>query len=102
MIAHLLTDSAGRPRKYEVDYGSGDSAGDITYYYDSHGTLRFAFARTNAVIGTRREDRVYYDSTGAQIYQDTRLLHGPPYRVGFDQPVRDPDADFRNPCGPES
>lgn len=100
LTGHLFTDSAGHARKYMVEGGSGDSAGDATYYYDLHGQLRFAFSHTNTVHGARQEDRVYFDSTGSQVYKDTRRAHGPAYPGGFGDPVRDPKADFRALCGP--
>ncbi len=100
LVAHLFTDSTGHVRKYSIKGGSGDSAGDATYYYDSRGSLRFIFAHTKAVNGTEREDRVYFDSTGTQLYKNSRLLHGPGYPGGFGEPVRDPTHDFQTLCGP--
>jgi hypothetical protein len=100
VTAILLEDSSGTPRKYRIEGGSDDSAGEVTYYYDSHGVVRFAFAVTNAVNGTRREDRAYYDSAGVQLFKVSRLLAGPGYPGGFDtEPVRDPMADFKTLCG---
>jgi len=99
LTAHLLTDSAGRTRKYVLVGGSDDSAGDATYYYDAKGYLRFIFARTNAVNGTRREDRIYFDSTGTQVFANHRQLRGPGYAGGFGEPIRDPKADFHSLCG---
>jgi len=99
VVAHLFTDSTGRVRKYVVKGGSDDSAGDATYYYHLRGTLRFIFAHTNAVNGTQREDRVYFDSTGTQLYKNSRLLHGPGYFGGFGEPIRDPAHDFQVLCG---
>jgi hypothetical protein len=100
LTAILSTDSSGTPRKYKIEGGSDDSAGEVTYYYDSRGVVMFAFAVTNAVNGTRREDRAYYDSAGVQLFKVSRLLAGPGYPGGFDtEPVRDPTADFKALCG---
>ena len=99
IIAHLLTDSGGHVRKYSVVGGSDDSAGDATYYYDQNGQLRFILAHTNAVNGTQREDRIYFDSAGTSIYKTSRLLHGPGYPGGFGEPILDPSSDFRALCG---
>lgn len=98
-VATLFADSSGTPRKYKVEGGSDDSAGEVTYYYDASGVLRFAFAITNAVNGTQREDRAYFDSAGVQSFKTSRLLAGPGYPGGFDtEPVRDPAADFKALC----
>lgn len=99
VIATLFDDSSGTPRKYEVEGGSDDSAGEATYYYDAHGVVRFAFAITNAINGTQREDRAYFDSAGVKLFQTSRLLAGPGYPGGFDTaPVRDPAADSKALC----
>ena len=100
LTATLFEDSLGTPRKYNIVGGSDDSAGEVTYYYDSRGVVRFAFAITNAINGTRREDRAYYDSAGVQFFKVSRLLAGPGYPGGFDtEPVRDATADFKALCG---
>ena len=98
VTAHLFSDSAGRVRKYRIEGGSGDSAGEATYYYDTGGVLRFTFTRLGAVNGTEREDRYYFDSAGALLYRYSRLLHGPGYPGGFDSMVVNPLADFRALC----
>jgi hypothetical protein len=100
VVAHLFTDSAGVARKYILAGGSGDSAGEVTYYYDQRGTLRFSVAATNAVNGTSLEDRRYYDGKGVLLYHDKKLLAGPGY-VGYgEDPVLDPTTDFAALCGP--
>src|SRR5690349_18025492 len=40
MQATLFTDASGRPRKYVLEGGTGDSAHYIFYYYDQSGRLR--------------------------------------------------------------
>lgn len=100
LIARLFTDTAGVVRKFVVEGGSDESAGQERHYYDAFGTLRFTFAVTNAFNGTRREDRFYYDAAGTLVYHDQRLLQGPGYFGGFlGEPVRDPVAVFRSGCG---
>lgn len=100
LIARLFTDPAGVVRKFVVEGGSDESAGEERHYYDAYGTLRFTFAVTKAANGTRREDRFYYDATGTLVYHDQRLLQGPGYPGGFlGEPVRDPVAVFRSGCG---
>jgi hypothetical protein len=95
LLIALLT-----PRKYKIEGGSDDSAGEVTYYYDARGALRFAFALTNAINGTQREDRVYYDSAGVQLFKASRLLTGPGYGEGGfgTDPVRDPAANMKALC----
>ena len=99
LAAHLFTDSAGHVRKYVLVGGSDDAAGDATYYYDASGTLRFIFARTNAVNGTEREDRTYFDAAGSQLYANSQLPRGPGYPGGFGDPIRNADEDFHSLCG---
>lgn len=97
----LLADSLGRPRKYRVSGGSGDSAGEATYYYDTEGHLRFVFTETGAVNGTQREDRAYYSPLAALVYSDSRLIKGPGYPGGFEpDPVFDPKATMGHLCDP--
>src|SRR6266480_5656191 len=100
LTAHLYTDSAGRVRKYVVAGGSGDSYSEVRYYYDTRGRLRFSFETLGAVNGTKQETRQYFDSAGAQLYKDARLLKGPGYAGGFEDVVTDPGADFHALCGP--
>ena len=97
--AILSSDSAGITRKYKVTAGSEDSFGEVTYYYDAHGVVRFAFATKNAIIGTRREDRAYYDSAGKLLFKSSRLIAGPEYGEFDAEPIRDPAADFSALCG---
>jgi hypothetical protein len=100
LTATLYTDSSNVVRKFVVAGGSDESAGEERHYYDAAGTLRFTYAATNAVNGTRREDRYYYDETSLLVYHDQRLLEGPGYPGGFlGEPVRDPVAVFRAGCG---
>jgi putative ubiquitin-RnfH superfamily antitoxin RatB of RatAB toxin-antitoxin module len=104
LVATLFADTRDTVRKYHVEGGSDDSAGEITYWYDAQGIVRFAFAVTNAVNGTRREDRIYYDARGREIYRTSRELAGPGYPGGFDpgsDPVRHPKAEFKSLCGAE-
>ena len=101
VTARLFTDQAGRARKYFLESGSDDSAGEARLYFDAAGQLRFRFSTTNAVNGTSQEERVYYDAHGRELYHDKRLLAGPGYPGGWDLPASfDPIADFRSLCGP--
>ena len=100
VTADLHSDSTGRVRKYHLDRGTDDSAGEATYYYDTHGMVRFAFTTQNAVNGTRQEQRAYYDSTGVLLRRVSRRLAGPGYPNGWpDEPIRDPRSDFTHLCG---
>ena len=98
VVAHLSTDSSGHVRKDVRENGSADSTAVVRYYYDTHGRLRFTFESLGAVNGTKRETRIYFDTTGAQVYKDVRLLQGPGYPRGVDPVVSDPAADSRSPC----
>ena len=100
VVAHLNTDSSGHARKDVLRSGSDDSAGEVRYYYDARGRLRLTYESFGAVNGTRRETRIYSDTTGAQIYKDVRLLNRPGYNGGFEPMISDPVADFRSQCGP--
>ena len=100
LTAHLYADSGGHVRKYVVAGGSEDSYREVRYYYDGHRHLRFSFATLGAVNGTERETRQYFDTTGAQLYKDVRLLKGPGYPGDLEDVVTDPAADFRALCGP--
>jgi hypothetical protein len=98
LTAKLYTDSSRRVRKYVIKGGDGDSAGEVRYYYDDHGGLRFTFEVLRAVNGTERETRRYFDSTGSQLYDDVRLLKGPGFAGGFESMVTDPEAHSRALC----
>ena len=100
LTAHLYADSAGRVREYVVAGGSGDSYSEERYYYDGLGRLRLAFETLGAVNGTEQETRQYFDTTGARLYKDVRLLRGPGYPRDSADVVTDPAADFRALCGP--
>lgn len=99
LVSRLYTDSGNVVRLFTIEGGSDDSAGEEHHYYDGLGTLRFSFASTSATNGTQREDRYYYDISGALIYHDQRILKGPGYSGGFTgQPVRDPRGAFLAGC----
>jgi hypothetical protein len=99
LVSKLFTDSGNVVRLFTVEGGSDESAGQEHHYYDGLGTLRFTFAETSAANGTRREDRYYYDASGALIYHDERIVRGPGYTGGFmGLPVRDPRGAFLAGC----
>ena len=99
LVTRLFTDSGNVVRRFTIEGGSDESAGEEHHYYDGLGTLRFSFAATSATNGTQREDRYYYDITGSLIYHDQRNLKGPGYSGGFTgQPVRDPRGAFLAGC----
>ena len=100
VTARLYTDSSGQARKYVRAGGSDDAAGEVKYYYDTRGRLRFSVEVLGAVNGTQRETRVYFDTTGTPIYKDVRLTKGPGYPGGFELVIADPAEDFRSLCGP--
>lgn len=94
----IFADSSGVIRKYVKTGGSGDAAGEVRYYYDTAGELRFALELYRHYNGTSRETRVYFDVQGERIYTDRRLLAGPGYIGGFQLNVFDPAAAFSDPC----
>ena len=99
LVSKLFTDSGNVVRRFTVEGGSEESTGQEDHYYDGLGTLRFTFAETSASNGTRREDRYYYDVSGALIYHDERVVRGPGYSGGFvGLPVRDPRGAFLAGC----
>jgi len=99
LVSKLFTDSGNVVRRFSIEGGSDESAGQENHYYDGLGTLRFTFAETSAANGTRREYRYYYDATGNLIYHDERNLRGPGYTGGFmGLPVRDPRGAFLAGC----
>ena len=100
LTARLYSDSTGRVRKYVVAGGSEDSYREDRYYYDGRGRLRFGFETLGAVNGTEQETRQYFDTTGAKLYKDVRLLKGPGYPGDVEAVVTDPAADFHALCGP--
>lgn len=100
LTARLYADSTAHVRKYVVAGGSGDSYSEERYYYDGRGRLRFSFETLGAVNGTQQQTRQYFDSTGARLYKDVRLLNGPGYPRDSAEVVTDPAADFRALCGP--
>lgn len=72
-------DARGVLRRLTATGGGEDSAGEIEYYYDSRGRLRFAFQSTSAVNGTTIELRRYFDEGGATIRRLRRVVSGPGY-----------------------
>jgi len=68
-----MTDAHLVIRELVVAMGSEDSARTDSYYYDAAGTLRFAFRTHNDVHGNQREYRVYFDETGARIWEINRF-----------------------------
>ena len=99
LMSRIFTDSGNVVRRFTVQGGSDESAGQEQHYYDGLGTLRFTFAETSSSNGTRREDRYYYDASGTLIYHDERILRGPGYTGGFmGLPVRDPRGAFLAGC----
>lgn len=98
MHARLFRDTYGFIRKYVVSGGSDDSASHAEYYYDTNGKLRFTFKTLNAVNGTSREERIYFDAQGRHLYSNRREK-GPGYPPdGFPVAIRNPNADFIDLC----
>ncbi len=91
----LYADSAGHVLKYATQGGSEDSAGETAYYY-SDGRLRFVFAHSADVHGGRMEHRIYFDSTGARIWEHHSTRRGRPDDAEWDeeQLVRAPREAF--------
>jgi len=93
--AHSYADSAGMIRRLDLGVGTGDHAEEWSFYYDTEGRLRFAYARRGAVVGSQQEERVYYDVQGRQVARRIRWLHGPHYQFAPLAPVWNPQA-WRN------
>lgn len=97
--AKIFNDINGVTRKYFIEGGTGDSAGDSSYYYDETGILRFSFVSARAVNGTHNETRAYFSSKGRRIYTDRRSLEGLGWPGGFRESIKNPQQDFRKLCG---
>ena len=63
----LYKDQKGIVRKYVVDAGSGDSAGNAEYFYDTRGMPRFTYRTHGASNGTKKWDRIYFDEKGRAV-----------------------------------
>jgi len=92
------TDAAGVVRKIRLKGGTGDSAHDISYYYDTRGRLRFIVAKRGAVNGTQEEEGDYYSDSGAVLHRQVRRLAGPGWPWGAPDAITDPAGWLANPC----
>ena len=96
--AEIFMDSSGGVRKYVLSGGTGDSAGQAYYYYDSAGINRFTFQTLRAVNGTHMETRYYFDENGQHLYTNVKFIKGPGWAGGFPGSVSDPASDFKLLC----
>ncbi len=90
MLRETYTDKYGRIRKIAREAGSDDSALTWNYYYDQTGRLRFVFITGGAVNETEIEHRLYFDESGARLYEFQKLIKGP----GYTFPHIWPDEDL--------
>ncbi|MDH3975802.1 MAG: hypothetical protein OEV42_16130 [Deltaproteobacteria bacterium] len=97
ILGTIYRDKNSKVRKYVLEGGSGDSAGEAWYYYDEHGVPRFSFLQRRAANGTELEKRIYFDEKGRHIYTDTKLK-GPGWPGGFSDSMPEPLEDFANLC----
>jgi hypothetical protein len=90
----LYSDASGKPRKYGVSDGSGDSARATSYYYSS-GVLRLIVQESAAVNGSARELRVYFDSAGQRVADLERRNSGPGWTFAAPDEIRNPSLDLQ-------
>lgn len=94
----LHKDANGVTQKYVVTAGSGDSTGQAEYYYDKKGIARFTYRTRAAYNGTKKEDRIYFDSSGQHLYTNHKE-EGPGYAGSeLEEKVDDPVGDLANLC----
>ena len=98
MQATLYQTPTGIVQKYELSGGSGDSAGEASYYYDNSTRLNFVFQSLRAVNGTEIETRTYFDEDGTILYKDERLKKGPGWAGGFPEIISNPQKHFNSLC----
>ncbi len=91
-------DRAHVVRRIHLKGGTGDSAHEVTYYYDPRGRLRFILAKRGAVNGTQEEERSYFSSRGALILRNVRRLAGPGWAWQPADAITDPASWLANPC----
>lgn len=85
-------------RKYTITAGTGDSMGTVEYYYDSRGVPRFTYKTNNAYNGTKKQDRIYFNTSGIHLYTNHRQ-EGVGYpQGGLDDVVRNPAAHYAQLC----
>jgi hypothetical protein len=94
----LYRDRRGVVRKYVVDAGSGDSTGRAEYYYDAKGAPRFTYRTRGAFNDTKKQDRIYFDDNGRQLYTDHRE-EGPGYPGSdLEDSIENPLAHYADLC----
>jgi hypothetical protein len=71
------TDASGKIRKLVLQVGGEDGAMIDTYYYDASGKMIFVFETQNDVHGNSSEERVYFDASGARLWDVYRNAHDP-------------------------
>jgi hypothetical protein len=94
----IYVDSSEVVRLYVVEGGSDDSASEVSYYYDSNGVLRFAFAKRHARSidseSSELEERYCCNEAFDSIYADLRVVAGPGYYWVKPEPVSQPKDAF--------
>jgi hypothetical protein len=74
------TDGSGKIRRLEERFSGEDGDGSLTWTYDASGRLRFIFRVLNTTPANGSlsvdERRVYFDATGASIWEVARVGHG--------------------------
>ena len=88
-VRDLYTDESGKPRIYNYQGGSDDSAVKRELYYDENGRLRFAFIIAGAYNGTKLEIQVYFSEAGKRVWEVQKHLEGPGYTFPKEWPKAD-------------
>ncbi|HEY0406361.1 MAG TPA: hypothetical protein VGC89_11580 [Pyrinomonadaceae bacterium] len=78
-LRSIATDKRGRVRYYEKQAGSDDSALKWEHYYDEEGRLRFVLITGGAANGSELEHRIYFDESGARIWEEQKYTKGEGY-----------------------
>jgi len=94
----VYRDRAGLIRRLTRREGTDHWGRTTSYYYDSAGALRFAFARMGAVNGTDEEERVYYADGGRVVRRRVRQRSGPGYPLPPTEAVASPAVWLRRFC----
>jgi len=91
-----FTDSEGVIRKLVRTSGPSTAVASVTYYYSPVGHLRFAYVQAASANQTHLQDRIYWDDSGARIWEIQKKVDGPgdafPEQWPIDDVMFDPDS----------
>lgn len=96
--ATLYRDLNRMIRKYVVKAGTGDSVGVAEYYYDKDGVPRFTYKTRSVYNGTKQQDRIYFNASGAHLYTNHKQEGAGYPQGGLDDVVRSPSVDYAQIC----